>query len=236
MKLKQRDYLLIGIAIIALVLGAYYMTQPLLVFVSPATQYSGPGEKVTYEFEHFNQYSTEYDFHTKAYIGDTEVGSSSYSRDLATGEYATETLVFVAPHTPGTYTVEFYSYYGPNGGWDSEYFGKLIVSSTTPTEKPTEKPTPDPCAGVSCNDYCAGTMLYTSGVCVNGQCNYQTQPNSVQCGYETPTPTLTPTVTPTGTPPNGNDDTEDDVLIIGGFMIGIIGVLALLFFAIKARK
>ena len=123
---------------------------------------------------------------------------------------------------------------------------------------------PNPCIGVSCNDYCSGTTLYNYGVCVDGVCEYDIKIKSVQCGYieptptptatstpyptPTPTPTLTPTstptitptitatVTPTGTPPNGNDDTEDDVLIIGGFMIGIIGVLALLFFAIKARK
>ena len=107
------------------------------------------------------------------------------------------------------------------------------TTTPTPTPTPTTTITPDPCAGVSCNDYCAGTMLYTSGVCVNGQCDYQTQPNSEQCGGTEPTiaPTVTPTATKTPT-----DDDEDDLSGILWYGAGIIGVLLILLLALKAKR
>ena len=108
-----------------------------------------------------------------------------------------------------------------------------VEPTPTPTPTPTATPTPDPCAGVSCNDYCAGTMLYTSGVCVNGQCDYQTQPNSEQCGGTEPTvaPTVTPTATKTPT-----DDDEDDLSGILWYGGALIGVLLVLLLALKAKR
>ena len=52
----EKPHLIIGLAIILLVVGAYYTTQPLSVFVSPAIQYASTGEKVTFELMHYNQY------------------------------------------------------------------------------------------------------------------------------------------------------------------------------------
>lgn len=110
---------------------------------------------------------------------------------------------------------------------------------------------PNPCIGVTCNNYCSGTTLYENGVCVGGICEYNTRIKAPTCGYVEPTPTITPTptpsptstptatptATPTPTEQNGNDsEPNEDILIVGGFMVGIIAVLALLYFAIKARK
>jgi len=44
----------------------------------------------------------------------------------------------------------------------------------------------DPCANVACDDYCDGTTGYHSGQCSDGQCSYQTEFNSTDCGYEEP--------------------------------------------------
>lgn len=112
---------------------------------------------------------------------------------------------------------------------------------------------PDPCDGIICQDKCIGEYWGNEGKCIDGTCYYDKEKIDGLCGYTMPTATPTPTATqtptstptatatytptPTATEPNGNDpESNDDILIIGGFMIGIIGVLALAYFVIKTRK
>lgn len=44
----------------------------------------------------------------------------------------------------------------------------------------------DPCVGVTCPDYCDydAHVKYVNGKCVDGSCVYDTEENSVECGYE----------------------------------------------------
>lgn len=42
----------------------------------------------------------------------------------------------------------------------------------------------DPCEGIVCQAYCTGYTLSHSGVCVSGECVYDTEPNSETCGYD----------------------------------------------------
>ena len=101
-----------------------------------------------------------------------------------------------------------------------------------PTPTPTPTPTPDPCTGITCDPYCEGTTYNYNGYCDNGQCQYQTEYNSAECGYVGPTPTPTPT--PTETPPPTNDEGDlTGILWWGG---GIIGTMAILLFALKAKR
>ena len=42
---------------------------------------------------------------------------------------------------------------------------------------------PDPCEGIECPDFCDGTTRYFNGVCVDGECTYDVEEKSVDCGY-----------------------------------------------------
>ena len=44
----------------------------------------------------------------------------------------------------------------------------------------------DPCVGVTCPDYCDldAHVKYVNGICVDGSCVYDTEENSVECGYD----------------------------------------------------
>ena len=44
----------------------------------------------------------------------------------------------------------------------------------------------DPCENVTCNDYCDGTTHHFNGVCVEGECSYTAEENSLECGYVAP--------------------------------------------------
>src|SRR3989344_6065176 len=44
----------------------------------------------------------------------------------------------------------------------------------------------DPCAGITCNDYCDGTTQMTSGTCSQGACSYTPQIHAAECGYIEP--------------------------------------------------
>jgi len=43
---------------------------------------------------------------------------------------------------------------------------------------------PDQCDGVTCEEYCEGTTRKYFGICIRGTCDYRTQTNSEECGYE----------------------------------------------------
>ncbi len=60
-----------------------------------------------------------------------------------------------------------------------------ISNCGTKLSKPAEiqSCTVDLCAGVTCPDKCEGTTLMKEGTCVDGQCNYTSIENSVECGY-----------------------------------------------------
>ena len=104
-------------------------------------------------------------------------------------------------------------------------------------------PAPDPCDGVTCPNKCIGTYWGTSGYCDDGDCIYSKEKIDGKCGYTAPTPTITPTdspaptVTPTATGTNGSEEpTDDDIMPVLILMGGTVGLLALLYFALKARK
>jgi len=44
----------------------------------------------------------------------------------------------------------------------------------------------DPCEGITCPDYCEGTTKYYNGECIDGECTYDTEENSTDCGYVEP--------------------------------------------------
>ena len=82
----------------------------------------------------------------------------------------------------------------------------------------------DPCEGKSCPDQCAEPYTWQyDGVCVDGECDYSETANSVNCGYEEPTPEPTeepteegtPTPTPTGDGTPTPEATEDEGAIVG---------------------
>lgn len=245
MKKLEMPHLIVGIVIIALVVGAYLL--PLSIFVAPSVMYANTGEEVTYDLIYYNQRDTTMDYYSKAWIGDDLVGVSSVAYGLEPGEYVDGTLTFDTPSTPGTYTVEVYSYYTESwgdGGWDEQVDVTLVVSSATetPTETATATATatPDPCEGKTCDPYCDGSTYRYNGYCEDGECIYQKEYNSAQCIEETPTETATPTstetITPTetGTPyDNGDDGDMSGILWWGG---GIIAVLLVLLVALRSRK
>lgn len=119
--------------------------------VSPPSGTAQPGQQLTYDIVYYNQYPTDYNFQTDAYIGDNRIGRSAVTL-VPAGEYKYSSVTITAPETPGTYTVEFYSYYGSTEvtwwEWDAlgEVFITLTVSSETPTGTPTSTPTGTPTA------------------------------------------------------------------------------------------
>ncbi len=44
----------------------------------------------------------------------------------------------------------------------------------------------DPCANVTCGDYCDGFTYYSSGMCSEGNCSYTSEVNSTSCGWHEP--------------------------------------------------
>ena len=288
MKLKQSDYLLIVIVILAGIWGLGMMSVHTSTESNLNIKIDGMNvEEDTYTLQVFGSLrDAEYVSSKNAYVvlqGQTvliETGvynpASSFSGAwyrtgvhtegqnivmsvaifLEPDEIKEATLSYQVPYNTGRYEVCVESEVRTNE-YDTWWFDDIDCFTI-------EVVSPNPCIGVSCDDYCSGTTLYNNGVCVGGVCEYDIRIKAPSCGYVEPTPTatstpyptpiptstptptptstsiptpsITPTTTPTETPPNGNNDPEDDVLIIGGFMIGIIGVLALLYFAIKARK
>ena len=116
------------------------------LYVAPSTTTAQPGQSVTFDIEYFNQYATDYNFYTKAYIGNNEIGRSA-TISVPSNTWESSSITITAPTTPETYTVEFYSYYAlpaQPSDWDplGEVFTTLIVSSETPTPPGTEEPTP----------------------------------------------------------------------------------------------
>lgn len=105
----------------------------------------------------------------------------------------------------------------------------------------------DPCAGVKCNpDGCEGTTFLYNGVCSDdtGSCVYQEHPDSSQCvvppqdGDDDTPPTDDGTGTDGEDPidPTQPPKEDDEMLLIGTLMSGVLAILVLTFIALKMRK
>ena len=193
----EKSHLIIGIAIIALIAGAYYTTQPLTIGTDniyidvPASnnlEVDAVGDYTTVVFKMYapqgaggyiirmyNPYISP-DGNERKRTVIVEAGESLPKRVQFDNIHVEKLDEWYVDLMSDKYTI-----------LNQFSFDFTLSGPVPPDEEPTPAATPDPCAGITCNDYCAGTVLYTSGVCSNGQCDYQTQPNSVQCGYVIPT-------------------------------------------------
>ena len=93
--------------------------------------------------------------------------------------------------------------------------GKCGYTIPVPDE-PDDTPTPDPvdpCEDITCPDKCVVPYTWLNdGVCINGDCEYTEESNSVECGYSestipsaTETPPITGEATPTPVAPDERD-------------------------------
>ena len=255
----EKSHIIIGIAAIALIFSAYYMTQPLTVGTDnisidvPASnnlEVDAVGDYTTvifkmgapqgaggYIIRMYNPYIAP-DGNERKRTVIVEAGESLPVRVQFDNIHVEKLDEWYVDLMDDKYTIlnQF--------SFDFTLSGPEPTPEPTeeptvePTEEPTETPTPDPCAGITCNDYCVGTALYYNGYCDNGQCQYQKELNSAQCGYTTPTPspTPTPTETVTPTPTATPTDDEDGMGGILWWLGGIIVVMGILWVALNAKR
>ncbi|MBD3259149.1 hypothetical protein GF371_00800 [Candidatus Woesearchaeota archaeon] len=129
----------------------------------------------------------------------------SHVREISPGTVVLETApakirnyAFVAYDNDPCYTgydVWVYGAAGYTGKWNGQYeyyIVRCLEDSDCGIGKQCDRSgnwqnwrcVNDPCASVTCNDYCDGYTKYYSGQCNNGQCAYQIEQNSVDCGYD----------------------------------------------------
>lgn len=96
--------------------------------------------------------------------------------------------------------------------YDSQYNSEDCgYIEPTPTPTPEGTPIPDPCEDVICEDYCEDNTSYFNGLCIEGECSYDTEFNSATCGYVEPTATPTETATDVPySPPSSSSSSSDD--------------------------
>ena len=268
----ETPHLIIGVVIMLLAAGAYYMSASEAKDISltvdgigsrdtaflgigtdlydPQSKTVSPGQSLSIGVAVFTD-DVEEEFYAIVEIDGKEIWRSPAHIVVPPWSWHDWYFTYKAPMTPGEYKFLATSFdvteeFGVGVDDYDSFIINVVEATPTPTPGPTATPTetatptptatPDACVGVSCDDYCAGTMLYTSGVCVNGQCDYQTQPNSEQCGGTEPTavPTVSPTATET--PTDDKDDDEDDLSGILLYGSGLIGILVVVLLALRAKR
>ena len=215
----ENPHLIIGIAIILLAVGAYYMMEEEPAESNLTVSIDGMSvEEDTYALQVFGSLrDVDYVSSKNAYVVlpgqnvviDTRVynPASSFSGAWYRTSIFTEERVLVSSAAvylePGEDKKASLNYKTPY------QLGRtsICVDSAVRTNEydvwwfdnldcfTVEVVSPNPCIGITCNDYCSGTTLYNNGLCVDGVCEYDIRIKSVQCGYMEPTPTPTPTAT-----------------------------------------
>lgn len=217
----EKSHLLIGILIIALALGAYFMMEEpsesnLSVIVDGMEV-----EEDTYTLQVFGSLrDADYVSSKNAYVVlpgqtiniETAVYNPASSFSGAwyrisvyteTGHIVSSASVYLEPDEIKESTITYKVPY------NTGRFSMCVESEVKTNEYDVwwfddldcftiEVASPDPCVGITCDDYCSGTTLYNYGKCVNGLCEYDIKIKAPECGYIEPTPT--PTATPTATP------------------------------------
>jgi hypothetical protein len=235
MKLNKQTIIIVGVLLILL---AYFGVQELTVYgynktikeIKPNTYTGDIGDYITVKGTVYTKYTGTYciDVYTPDY---SKVTTIQTKKVVSGGSTFWDLNGQMKITTYGTHHAKLTNCVDKTYGLEPDF---TIVSKSAPTPTPTPtvttpvQPTPTPTPFVQCNDYCVGTTLYTDGVNVNGQCQYEKELNSPICGYVAPTPTPTPTPLPDDGDADGQADLTTTVLLMGLIVVGLGAVYLLI--------
>lgn len=189
MKLKDIDkkYLIIGLIVIAGLIGMQYMavfnSTTGVYWIEQTSYEANVGDTITVVGKVWVTEGGTYKLGVMKpdYFFVDNIASRTYGTITTAGYWQWSVPVKVTKS--GEYV--FYVIL-PNGAQAMGTESITVSAPGVPYEPPDEPPVTDPCSGVSCNDYCVGTTLYRDGYCVDGTCRYSKDYNSEDCGYVPP--------------------------------------------------